>query len=100
MRQFIGRTLFKGLAVLVGILVISTVLQLAIRIHGQEAFSELIGGQMTEGYAYPAPGRDGVITGEELDNINEFLGPGRPFVPDFWPFDNESCWHETEQEEK
>ena len=93
MTGVVERAALKWLAVLAGILVISACLQLAIRIHALEAFSELIGGQVSE--AYPAPGRDEIMNGEQIASINEFLGLDRPFIPDLWPFDNESLWHQS-----
>jgi hypothetical protein len=92
MRQVLIRTAFKGVIVLVGILLISTGLQLMIRIYGAEQFIELTGSQVSE--AYPAPGRDEVISEEELKRVYEYFNG--PFIPDPWPFDNESLWVRTE----
>ncbi len=97
MRRVIARTFIKGIAVLLGILVISSALQFLIYVRGAEQFIELRGGQMSE--AYPAPGRDEVVSKESIAYINELFF-NRPFTPDLWPFDNESLWHKSRPEQE
>ena len=91
MRQVFIRTVIKGLGVLVGILVISTALGFLIHVRGADKILELRGSQISS--ADPTQERD-----EAIAYINEFLGFNRPFIPDLWPFDNESFWHKAEKE--
>jgi ABC-type dipeptide/oligopeptide/nickel transport system permease component len=92
MRQVLIRTAFKGVIVLIGILLISTGLQLMIRFWGVEPLISMIGEQVSEAY----PGQDEVLRKQAMDYIREAMGLDRPFVPDLWPFDNESLWDKPE----
>ena len=93
MRQVFIRTAFKGVTVLIGILLISTGLQLMIRFRGVELLISEIREPMSE--AYPGEGEE--LRKQAVDYIHKLMGLDRPFVPDLWPFDNESLWHKTEQ---
>ncbi len=90
MKQILMRTAVKGAIVLIGILVISSALQFMIWVRGPE-FVELMLGQIsvTDERAY-----------RQVQNyLYRELGLDHPFIPDLWPFDNESLWHKTEQKE-
>ena len=93
MRQVLIRTAARGVIILIGILLISTGLQLMIRFWGVEPIISMAGGQMSEAY----PGQNEELCKQRVDYVHKLMGLDRPFVPDLWPFDNESLWHKTEQ---
>ena len=92
MRQVLIRTAFKGVIVLIGILVISTCLQLMIRFQGAEQIISMVSQPASESY----PGQNEELRKQATDYVNKLMGLDRPFVPDLWPFDNESLWGRTE----
>jgi hypothetical protein len=94
MRQVLIRTGVKGIAVLVGILVISTCLQLMTRFQGAEQLIVMAGGQMSEAY----PGQNEILRKQTVDYVNKLMGLDRPFVPDLWPFDNGSLWIDSDRD--
>ena len=95
MRRVIIRTALKGTIILTGILLISTGVQLLIRFQGAEAIISVIGGQISAAY----PGQNEVLRKQAVGYIHEVMGINKPFVPDLWPFDNESLWHKPEPEQ-
>lgn len=88
MRQVLIRTVVKGITVLIGILLISSLLQFTIWVQGPELV-ELMMKELSFPPSY--------INIEKYEQIKGYLyrelGLDRPFVPDLWPFDNESLWH-------
>jgi ABC-type dipeptide/oligopeptide/nickel transport system permease component len=91
MRQVLIRTAVKGVIILIGILLICTILQFMIWVRGPE-FIELMLGQIsvTDERAY-----------EQVQNyLYRELGLDRPFIPDLWPFDNESLWDKARSESR
>jgi hypothetical protein len=84
MRVFIIRATLKSVIILLGVLVISTGLQLTIRFHASEIIDIFMAGIHTQTREY---------------FVKEF-GLDRPFVPDLWPFDNESLWHRPKPEQR
>ena len=88
MRQVLIRTAVKGVFTLLGILLISTALQLMIWFRGIDPLIQMVGVQMTEEY----PGQNEEYRRHAIDCFREAMGLDRPFVPDLWPFDNESLW--------
>ena len=88
MRQVLIRTAVRGVTVLLGILVISSALQFMIWVRGPEFVEQMLGQiSVTDERAYE----------QVEDYLYRELGLDRPFVPDLWPFDNESLWDKTEQ---
>jgi ABC-type dipeptide/oligopeptide/nickel transport system permease component len=96
MKQVLIRTAVKGVIILIGILLISTGLQLMIRFYGVEPIISMTSQQMSESY----PGQNEELRKQAVDYIHKAMGLDRPFVPDLWPFDNESFWHKAEQKEE
>jgi ABC-type dipeptide/oligopeptide/nickel transport system permease component len=92
MRQVLIRTAAKGVIVLIGILLISTGLQLMIRFWGMEPLISMIGGQMSEACL----GQNEELHQQATEYFRQAMGLDRPFVPDLWPFDNESLWDRPE----
>ena len=88
-----GKAIIKALGVLIGILAISTALQYMIYAQGAEYLISMAGSQSSEAY----PGQSEELTTEYVRNL---MGLDRPFIPDLWPFDNVSFWHETEEKEQ
>jgi hypothetical protein len=86
MKQVLIRTIVRSAAVLAGILLVSSALQFMIWARGPESvevmmknmsFTDERGREQTKDYLYRE------------------LGLDHPFIPDLWPFDNESLWHKT-----
>ena len=90
MRHALMRIAVKGVFTLLGILLISTALQLMIWFRGIDPLIQMVmvGGQMIEEY----PGQNEESRRHAVDHFREAMGLDRPFVPDLWPFDNESLW--------
>ncbi len=89
MRRVLIRTGLKGIMILIGILLISTILQFMIWVRGPELISEMVLGLQSEEY----PGQNEQYRRQAIDSFREAMGWTDRFVPDLWPFDNESLWH-------
>ncbi len=87
MRQVLIRTAFKSVIILIGILLICTILQFMIWIRGPE-FVDIMMAQISFTDA----------AGEEQTKkaLYRELGLDHPFIPDLWPFDNESLWDKAD----
>ena len=83
MRIIIVQILIKGLAILAGVLLISSALQYITWRKGPEMVE-----QMLEQMSFAGP------NGYELTKkaLYEQLGLDHFFIPDLWPFDNRSLW--------
>lgn len=86
MRQVLIRTAFKGLIILIGILLICTILQFMIWLQGSEPIVSTV---------LEPSGDPDWIKDVEL-RVHQAMGMDHIFVPDLWPFDNESLWHRAE----
>ena len=87
----IARTGVKGMMVLLGILVVSSLLQFMIYVRGPE-FVDI----MLEQMSFAGP------NGYEQTKkaLYKELGLDHPFTPDLWPFDNQSLWHRPRPESR
>ena len=83
MRVVISRILLKGIAVLLGVLLISSALQYITWCKGPEMVEK-----MMEQMSFTGP------NGYELTKkvLYKQLGLDHFFIPDLWPFDNKSLW--------
>ena len=86
MRQVLIRTAFKGLIILIGILLICTILQFMIYLRGPKLISEMVTGHMSEAYL----GQNEEYRRQAMEYFSHAMGWTNRFVPDLWPFDNES----------
>jgi hypothetical protein len=91
MGQVIARTAVKGVTVLVGILLVSSLLQFMIWVRGPEFVEQMLRQiSVTDERAY-----------EQVENYLYIeLGLDHPFTPDLWPFNNQSLWHRPRPESR
>jgi len=83
MRVVISRILVKGLAMLLGVLLITCALQYITWLKGPEMVEKML-----EQMSFTGP------NGRELTKkaLYKQLGLDHFFIPDLWPFDNRSLW--------
>ena len=83
MRVVIVRILFKGITVLLGVLLITSALQYIMWLKGPEMVDKML-----EQMSFAGP------NGRELTRkaLYKQLGLDHVFIPDLWPFDNRSLW--------
>jgi len=93
MRGVILRTAVMGGIILANVLLISSGLQLMIRFWGVNPVVSMAFQPASESYS----GEKEELHRRAVDNAREAMGLDRPFVPDLWPFDNESLWVEPER---
>ncbi len=87
MRQVLIKTAIKGVIIIIGILLICTILQFMIYLRGPE-FVEI----MIENMSFT----DAAGEKQTKQHLYRQLGLDHWFVPDLWPFDNESLWDKAE----
>jgi hypothetical protein len=87
MRQVLIRTGLRGIIILIGILLICTILQFVTYLRGPE-FVDI----MMENMSFTD------AAGEEQTKkaLYRELGLDHWFIPDLWPFDNQSLWDKAE----
>jgi hypothetical protein len=93
MREVIIRTVVMGGIILAGVLLISSGLQLMIRFWGVGPVISMASQPASESYR----GEREELHRRAVDNVREAMGLDCLFVPDLWPFDNESLWSNPER---
>jgi len=84
MKNRLIKIFLRWSAVLAGVLLISSMLQFGIWVKGLEIVEQLLSQISFPDAAGEKQGRDLIYRELGLDHF---------FIPDLWPFDNESLWH-------